>query len=354
MNQIKIYKDNETDYTSISNLFIDEYMPAANDAQVKIYLFLVRVMSSHLPTSVSDIADKFNYTEKDVLRALKYWEKCSLLSLDFDENKTLIGIRMEDLFNKKKSSSPSYNAPILTIVPKISAEPAPATKEEVSTRVPGKPAYTADDLLEFKKRETTAQLLFVAETYIGKPLTTKEVQTILYISDELHFSDDLIDYLIQYCVDRGKKDFRYIETVAINWAEQGITTPKQAKKLATKFDKSVYEIMNTLGKSGNPTNKEMEFITKWTKDFNLGNDIIIEACERTVLATDSHRFEYADSILSNWSRAGVSKKEDITSLDEMYRKKRTSPRTTTNNKFNQYQQNNYDYDALEKELLSYQ
>lgn len=343
MNQIKIYKDGEADYTSISNLFIDEYMAGANDAQIKIYLYLVRVMSSRLPTSVSDIADKFNYTEKDVLRALKYWEKNSILSLDFDENKSLTGIRMEDLVNRRNK--------ILTIVPKIAPVVTPEIKEAEESDIPVKPVYTSDDLLDFKK--SSDQLLFVLETYLGKPLTASEVKTIIYISEELHFSDDLIDYLVQYCVEQGKKSFRYIETVAISWAEAGITTPKQAKRHTTKFDKSVYEIMNALGKSTSPTNKEMEFINRWTKEFGFGKDVIIEACERTVLATDSHRFEYADGILTSWNTSGVKRKDDIVTLDEMYRKKKTT-HTVTNNKFTQYQQNSYDYEALERELLSYQ
>ena len=66
------------DSTYVSNIFIDEYMQDANDAQIKIYLFLLRMMSSNLPTSVPDLADKFNHTEKDVVRALKYWEKKGL------------------------------------------------------------------------------------------------------------------------------------------------------------------------------------------------------------------------------------------------------------------------------------
>lgn len=54
-------------------------MADANDAQLKIYLFLIRMMNANLPTSVTDIADKFNYTEKDVLRSLMYWESRQLL-----------------------------------------------------------------------------------------------------------------------------------------------------------------------------------------------------------------------------------------------------------------------------------
>ena len=87
---------------------------------------------------------------------------------------------------------------------------------EAAENVPSykKPSYSADQLKAFRDREETAQLLFIAESYIGRPLTPSEMKTILYFIDILHFSDDLIDYLIQYCVDRGKKDFKYIEKVA--------------------------------------------------------------------------------------------------------------------------------------------
>ncbi len=61
------------------------------------------------------------------------------------------------------------------------------------------------------------------------------MESVYYISEQLHFSDALIDYLLQYCIDRGKKDFRYIQKVAVNWAEHGITTPKQAERAVSSF-----------------------------------------------------------------------------------------------------------------------
>lgn len=362
MNRIKIYKDNHMDYTAISNCFIDEYMKDANDAQLKIYLYLMRVMSAGLSTSISDIADKFNHTEKDVMRALKYWERYKLLSLDFDEAKTLVGIRMEELHNQtgrnsQESSAPL--APVLSIVPRQqAAQSAPiqtASEASVTPSAPAKPSFSADELRAFKEKENTAQLLFIAESYMKRPLTVAEMKSILYFSEVLCFSDDLIDYLIQYCIERGKKDFKYIEAVAINWAEAGVTTPKQAEKFAYKYDKSVYSIMNALGKSSAPTSKEVEYIKRWTKEYSFTLDIILEACERTVLATDKHRFEYADSILSNWYKSGIHHKADIQKADELFQKRKSSAPKTGNpgNRFNQYTQNDYDYDALEKELLSY-
>lgn len=366
MGFLTIYQDNYTDSTVISNRFIDEYMQAANDAQLKIYLYLIRMMSARLGTSISDIADKFNYTEKDVLRALKYWEKNHLLTLDFDEHKNITGIHLLDsnagtdmlsiTAGAAAASLATYPAAAQVFRQTPSAETIPSaeTSEPVSPTklLYDKPNYTAEQLRAFKNDEESARLLFVAEQYLKKPLSAGDIRSIFFIMDKLGFSEDLTDYLLQYCVDRGKRDFRYIEKVAISWAEQGITTPKQAASLAGKYDKSVYEIMRALGRNGTPTKTEVAYIERWQKTYDFETDVILDACERTVLATDSHRFEYAERILKSWYEIGVHHKNDIKALDADHRRTKSSRRQTPANKFNQFAQNNYDFDALEKEILS--
>lgn len=358
MARLTIYRDNNTDTTVVPNCFIDEYISEANDAQLKVYLYLLRMLNANQAISVSDMADKFNHTEKDVLRALKYWENKQLLSLDYDENGNLTGIRLCDLSRTESEVAPTMPSRITSpfeqpAYEKPSHEKPSYEKPTYDKPAYEKPSYTTQQLQEFKEKEETAQLLFIAQSYLGRPLTPTEMKSILFMMDVLHFSVDLIDYLIQYCVDRGKKDFKYIEKVAINWAEQGITTPRQAQKLSTKYDKNVYAIMNQLGKNSSPTAKELEFINRWTKEWGFSNDVIFEACERTVLATDKHRFEYADSILSKWKKEDVHRKSDIIRMDEMYQaRRRNAAKTITTNKFNQFTQNDYDFEQLERELLS--
>ena len=364
MARIALYKDNYADSTVVSNLFIDEYMKDANDAQLKVYFYLLRMLNADQAISVSGIADKFNHTEKDVIRALKYWEKQQILDLDFDENKALVGIHLRDLsaqtapvsqHNVLLTSGPvqAQNTAGVSVISAAVAQPVQTAPQET---VPAytKPAYSLDQLREFKEREETSQLLFIAEAYIGKPLTPSEIKTILFFTDVLHFSDDLIDYLLQYCVERGKKDFKYIEKVAVNWAEEGITTPKQAQKFSTRYDKSVYSIMNSLGRSTAPTAKELEFINRWTREYGFSTDIILEACERSSLATDRHRFEYAEGILSSWKNAGIHHKADIQQADATYQKKKAAKPApaASSNRFTQFAQNSYDFAALEKEILS--
>lgn len=373
MNRINIYRNTHKEQTSVSNYFIDEFMADANDAQLKIYLFLIRMMSANLPTSVTDIADKFNYTEKDVLRALMYWEARQLLALEYDAAHNLSGIQVLSLDNpyEFQQTAPRIT-PVLSFIrpasmqtgfrtlttntsaAPISAPVQPKVQDEIQ-----KPEYTMDDLKNFKNNEEIQQLLFVTEQYIGKQLTRADMETIFFLYDRLGFSADLIDYLVQHCVERGKKDFRYMEKVALAWADQGITTPKQAQLANKSYDKNVYTIMKSLGKNSNPAPKEMEYINKWTKDYGFMLDIIQEACDKTVMTTDSHRFAYADGILSKWYQAGVRKKEDIAHADVAFQRsnppKTTAQQRTTSagaNKFNRFAQNTYDFEQLEQNILS--
>lgn len=363
MNRVNIYRTAANTQTTISNLFIDEYMTDANDAQLKIYLFLIRMMDANLPTSVSDIADKFNYTEKDVVRALRYWETRQLLSLDYDASRNLSAIKVLSLNNtcEMPKTAPRIT-PVLSFVRPTAGNTELSDKtvnQSVLNKNIEKSKYSIDEMKAFKSNEEIEQLLMVTEQYIGRQLTHSDMETILFIYDRLDFSSDLIDYLIQHCVERDKKDFRYIEKVALSWHEQGITSVKEAQTASRKYDKIVYTIMKSLGKTTNPAPKELEYINKWTKEYGFLPDIIQEACDKTVMNTDTHRFAYADGILSKWYQAGVQRKADIEAADSAFKKRsqsntyiRKNDTNVTKNNFNRFSQNTYDFDQLEQTILS--
>lgn len=363
MNRVNIYRTAANTQTTVSNLFIDEYMADANDAQLKIYLFLIRMMDANLPTSVSDIADKFNYTEKDVERALRYWEERQLLALDYDASNNLSAIRVLPISNPYVAPKTAPRiTPVLSFVrpPVTNTEIRPkTTAKSVPEQDVEKKKYSLDEMKAFKSSEEIEQLLMVTEQYIGRQLTHSDMETILFLYDKLHFSSDLIDYLIQHCVERDKKDFRYIEKVALSWHEQGITSVKEAQTASRKYDKIVYTIMKSLGKTTNPAPKELEYINKWTKEYGFLPDIIQEACDKTVMNTDTHRFAYADGILRKWYEAGVQRKADIETADSAFVKQsqnnarvRKNDTSVTKNSFNRFAQNTYDFDALEQTILS--
>ena len=349
MNSLSVSQDSHAGMTMLSNRFIDEYMTDANDAQIKVYLYLLRCAGTGLPSGISAIADRFNYTEKDILRALQYWDKKHVISMLYDDTGKLVGIRLENLDARAADiiSMPETAQPSPAPIPAapVTAAASSAAEEPVYD----KSVITLDKLKAFKQQAETSELVFITEQYLGKPLSSENIRSIIFMTDILQFSTDLIDYLVQYCVDRGKKDFRYIEKVAINWAQAGVSTPKEAAAYAIKYDKNIYTVMNALGRTNAPTQKEASYIQKWFREYGFTPDIVLEACERCALATDKHRFEYTDGILQSWKENGVHTIQDIQDADAAFQKKKTSRgvrSASSSNPFHQFRQNQYDYDEL--------
>lgn len=350
MAKITLHKDNGNSTTNVPNRFIDEYMTSANGEFVKIYLYLLRCMNSpDCSFSISKTADKFEHTEKDVQRALKYWEKMNLLRLEYDADKNISSIYFTD------SASVQDEMPATTAPTTASTTVPTVTPASVKPSAPEKTSYTANDMKAFQEKEDVQELLFVAESYLGRILTSTDIQTLLYWYDGLGFSTDLIVYLLEHCIAKGHSSLRYMEKVALNWKDSNIETVEQAKRSNNAHSQIYFSVMKALGISGrNLVPPESAYIDKWSKEFGFSQDIITEACSRTISATHQPSFEYTDSILTNWHRQQVHQLSDIAKLDSAYQKSKTANRNThtASNKFNDFPQRSYDIDKLESQLLN--
>lgn len=364
MNTIHLTNQMNYSITSVPNIFLDKYMPGANGEFVKVYLYLLRMISHDSEISICGIADALNNTEKDVMRAMKYWEQKKLLTLIFDnDKKELVSISMlcpDD--NETKNEHPDYIDPF-TAAAITSKEQPPVFEdngeEKNKTKASSKKhIYTTLELNRFKEQEEVSELLYIVEKYLGKTLSSTDVNSLIYIYDELGFSRDLIEYLIEYCVGNGHRSMRYIEKVALSWAEEGIDTVERAKLNTETYVKTCYPVLKAFGLSGrNPGKSEKDFIIKWTNSYGFSMDIILDACNRTIQTIHQPSFEYADSILSKWSKKGIHKLDEIKKLDEEFERKKENKEAANKSAaqataFNDFSQRTYDYDALEKKLLA--
>lgn len=363
MAKIALYSDSSNSATSVSNIFIDEYMSDANGEFVKIYLYLLRLMNMpDASFSISSIADKFEHTEKDIKRALCYWERMHLLRLDYDANQDLTGVHLLDSPCRSESADtedaffPEDTHVTVEEGIRVTAEDDDFT---ATPALPEEKTYSLDEIKEFRENDSIAELLFIIERYLGRPLSTNDLQKIFFLYDGLHFSTDLIEYLVESCVGNGHKSIPYIYKAALRWAESGITTVEEAKQTSMQFNRSYYTVMNSFGLSGsnrNLTPDEIGYLKKWTGEYGFSDELIAEACRRTIDATSRPSFKYADSILSKWHSKQVHHLSDLDKLDlEHSRRKaaaQNTARDTSKNKFNNFTQRSYDYDELEQMLLS--
>lgn len=339
----------QTNATLLPNDFIDNYMIDANGEFVKVYLFLLRHLDDPCSSiTISTIADCLNNTENDILRAFRYWENAGLLCVERDADGRITGLEMQKTARPGRTSvaEPAADTPQETAAP---ARKAPAAPRAKSKAVP---------IDSFRAQKEIKSLLFIAEQYLGKTLTHTEMETITYFYDTLHMSADLIEYLLESCVENGHKSMHYIQKVAFSWAEAGIETISQAKEQSALYSRNCYTVLNAFGiKNRGPAASELAYIKKWAEEYGFAPDIIEEACRRTIAATHQPSFEYADKILTKWHGRNIRHLKDVSSLDEEYQKERSSGKTsirsrTVTKNLNNFERRNYDMDSLEEQLLN--
>ncbi len=392
MSNLFLQTQQKANFTIIPNTFIDNEMCNANGDFVKVYLYLLRC-ASQIPEgfSISHIADRFNLTENDVCRALRYWENKELLIIAAD-GQQIVGISLceppdTSVYKKEKAKDKEYKyytpttfSPAASQM-NITKEHAANTNEPVLVRRSTTTAVNAYQAASTMKSEPIAkpdlssvdnarikEILIMAETYLKKPLTSDETMTIYYFYDTLHFSPDLIEYLIEYCVSNDKRSMAYIEKVALSWAQKGIKTVSEAKEESGNHNKDYFTILKAFGiRDRYPVDTEIEYMNKWLNTYHFNIEIILEACARTMKkGSQAAPFTYADKILINWYKNGVVSKQDIITLDTLHNSKQTSQKAAnnttyshsklnginkvSNNSFNNFNQRETDYDALEKQL----
>lgn len=397
MTAINISSDIATSFTTVSDIFIDQYMPKANGEFVKVYLYLLRATGSGAGiATISEIADHFSNTEADIIRALNYWASEGILQVQTGADGQIIGINLCSLSVSGMQAAQSniqsavadnaaqnnlQNSVVNNAAQNISTENIQmqdSVVEKLKNQATDKPApsqkeYTLDEIKEFRKNPDISELFFIIETYLKHTLSSTDTNMVLYWLDELHFSTDLVEYLVEYCITKGHSSLRYMNKVALGWADAGIKTVDQAKDDAAAHSQIYYSVMKALGITGrNLVDSEVSLINKWVGEYGFDIELVKAACSKTISAIQKPSFEYTDSILANWRKKDVHTLKDVEVLDANFAKankasatgssqgtnaangssKPKSNNSSSKNKFNNFNQRNNDYDKLEKLFLN--
>lgn len=354
--RIPILSEGISHTTTVDNDFIDRYMAAANGEYVKVYLLLLRRSCNALsPWSVSQLADFLDCTEKDIVRACNYWKKLGLLEY---RDST---VPPSDT-DSHTGADPS-GKDLTTVSP--AEEKKSEKKADISREGKAAPASSINSVKKPAAKRSTAsqkilrQLIHVAEQYLGKTLTASDMETIQYFLTDLEFSPDLIDYLLEYCAEYNHKSMHYIRKVALSWKEQKVITIEDAKAASSRYNTDAYAIFKAYGiQNRAPASVEETYIKKWTRTLGFPLEVILEACNRTIRTIHQPSFEYTDSILSNWKDQGLASLADIQTADLKYlqekeskKKTKTVSRSSSTNKFNNFDGRSYDMSDMERRLI---
>ena len=399
--------------TTIYNSFIEDYMPAANGSYVKVYLYIAKCLQAKESNfSISSLADQLENTEKDILRALMYWEKKGLMSLnrdkatgeilglemlipfaerDFDtyentakESAASLGVdsdlsetgaldrrnsdlsetgaldrRNSDLSETDAANTSTYESSGTEAPSNVNSDVHRASnsaQEKNSSAV--KPIQVSpEQIQELSANEDFVWVCNVVESYLERPMKPTEIQLITYLYGTLHFSRELILHLYDYCISMGKTACNYIQTVALSWHEQGIKTPEQAQNASVRYLASYNAVSKALGLGRGLAEIEKKYVDHWQNDWNMDLSVILEACNRTVLKLHHADFKYTEGILSHWNEQNVRTLQGVEQSDLHYaqtkeqkekKKPSTSGKQPPRNQFQNFKQRDVSSEELQE------
>lgn len=266
------FEDTRMPCFSIPNRVVDGLMNIATGAQLKVLLFLLRY--DKLAHEASEIARFCNIKLEEVESAIDFWVKENVFALEQGKLRLVAGVK--------------------TVQPRE----LPKVRPTIILEETGE---------EF--RGMVAEIQRITGKVVNQPLLV-----VLYnMTENLRFSCEMVVQLAAYCSSINKFSARYLETVAIDWFDNGINTfelaEQKIRQLETYRDLES-RLKRAFGITTNFSAKQREMLESWSA-MGLTEELIIEAYNRCMDNKGQMSFAYMNKILENWGKLGYKKVADI-------------------------------------------
>ncbi|MCL2456213.1 MAG: DnaD domain protein [Defluviitaleaceae bacterium] len=338
MSDIKMKLAYKCSVLEIPVLFIDEYMTNCLPVYPLIYLWSLRRLLNGESATTQEISESFRLTEGDVIKAWQHWENEGLISISSEKQNT--EITFLPVPAKK-------NTPKIAELSELSELSAPSHPPE------SRPQYSTQELAHYRNESLVVERLFShAEKTLGKLLSYNDMNVIFGFLDWLRLPADVIEFLLSYCEENDRKNLRYIEKCAIDWADNNISDVEQALIYVQNFDRDYKAITRHMGQASFPTPAQKKYMKKWLHEWNFPLEIVTEACDRCVEQIAKPNYKYVDKILSEWQKKGATDLKKISEADEEFasdsKKILRAPTKIKQNRFANFNQRETDYSQYEK------
>ncbi len=253
--------------TTIENNFITEYLPEADGAAIKVYLYGLYVCkNSTEEISFSRFCTNLFMEEDTVKDCFRYWEEFDLVTVISEE---------------------------------------PFTVKYLPLSYHGRPRkFKAGKYDEFNKSLQT----LITERMIS----TNEYADYFTIMEDHGIKPEAMLMICKYCVDiKGPSiSGKYISAVAKDFALRGVTTVDAIEiELADYFSKSneIQRVLKELGLRRKADVDDLNYYNKWVKEMGFEQEVIIY----TVKATKTKSIIKLDEIMSELYSGKIFSKADV-------------------------------------------
>lgn len=287
---------------------VDKYIKIAGGSSVKVLLFFLRHSGEDL--DIDYIAQQLAMNKEDVCDAFVFWQQVGLLEKSDDVfiPAQAIPERKENSFAAEQSSSENAEENEISAEEQVRL----AIMKTAALRTPEfSPREIADTV---KSDERIAYIFKMCEQMFGRPLKSAEQKALVVIVNHIGLPADVTLMMIDYCNSIGKCTPAYMQSMAMDWVENGITdfssaekhiSILQAKNTAENTVRKIFGINRALSQ------KEKDFAALWMNEWGFSADVITVAYEINVDLKGNSSFNYVNKILENWHIKGLTTKEQV-------------------------------------------
>lgn len=229
-------------YTFLDNLFVNEYLPYAEENAVKVYVYGLFLCSNptNQDNSLQSMSTVLNLTVDDIVNAYEYWREQGLISI-----------------TSKNPLEVKYLPVKSTITP------------------PKK--YKPEKYADFN--------VALQELFPTRMITPNEYNEYYNIIESRHIQPEAMLMIIQYCVNLKGVDIRfpYIIAVAKDWSNGGVKTCEDVEEKLREYEAtsdSIRAILSALGKKVTGDLEDREYFLKWTKSWGFEFNSILFAANQ--------------------------------------------------------------------------
>ena len=276
--------------TNVDNVFINDFLPYANDTCVKVYLYgLYKCNNANsYDNTLASFSTILGISEDDIYNAFLYWQDQGLVQV-------------------------------------LSTEPFEVVYHPIKSVVSNTKKYNKDRYSEFN--------MLLEAVLKGRNITLNEYYQYYEFMEVYHMEPEALIMIIEYCVKaKGLKvGYNYILTIAKNWAYEGYTTLEKVEEKLVELDQNsteIGELFLVLGIKRIASIDEREFLNKWKKEYDFTFSCIKEVCKmnkkKNIKITN---FEKLDNIFKKYYEAKLTNIKEI----EAYEKEKESLYKTSRN-----------------------
>lgn len=227
--------------TNVDNIFINEFLPYANDACVKVYLY--GLYKCHTPNTYDNTLDAFanilGMDTEDVYSAFLYWQDQGLVQV-------------------------------------LATEPFEVIYNPVKSAISTTKKYNKEKYTDFNM-----QLEAILK---GRNITLNEYYQYYEFMEVYHMEPSALILIIEYCVRaKGVKiGYNYILTIAKSWAYDGLTSFEKVDAKLQELEQNTSEIgelFDAIGIKRVASLDEKELLNKWKNEYGFSFDTILGVCK---------------------------------------------------------------------------